>query len=267
MSTLVPPGARRQPLHLILDHLDQFLEGLWQFQHADSTRYAEMPRVWCELTAPFLKKYTYADEAFHALADPALAWLKKQGFSDLTSIETVKRATRFVVELPRLLPFAQPEVYDKPENASVLWMQQGEYIEQARKAMRDLRELVALTGEDWSRSDAKQSATSNTTCPAADTSVSDASGDASTGSHSTLPRETTHAPALARQRKKERRHKAIAMAIREGKRTPDEIQAFVFNIDSSLVYNGGNKIDPKLMMDRFKKDPKYAAEANQLQSI
>jgi hypothetical protein len=78
---------------------------------------------------------------------------------------------------------------------------------------------------------------------------------------------TSHAPGLARRRKKERLHKHIAIAVREGKRSPEEIQTFVAMIDSSLVHNGSSKINPKYMVNRFKKDLKYAAEANLLQSI
>jgi hypothetical protein len=76
-----------------------------------------------------------------------------------------------------------------------------------------------------------------------------------------------HAPGEARRRKRERRHEHIAMAIREGKKSPEEIQEFVRAIDPRLVLNGGKLIDAKRMMTNFSRDTKYASMANQLQSI
>lgn len=81
------------------------------------------------------------------------------------------------------------------------------------------------------------------------------------------PAGTEHAPAKARRRKKERLHEHIAMAVREGKKTPKAIWDFVQAMEPSLVRNGASEINADLMVKRFKKDPKYAELANQLQSI
>ncbi len=76
-----------------------------------------------------------------------------------------------------------------------------------------------------------------------------------------------HAPGAARRRKKERLHEQIAKAIREGKRSAQQIWDCVHAFDATLVHNGRTKINAKYMLIRFKKDAKYAAEVNLLQSI
>src|SRR5262249_12539953 len=109
----VKGGMSSNPLHTLIEQLGQYVRAVWRCHHASTKEERhESFQAWRTLIAPFWTTHRIPAEAIRGLADPALSWCGRRGFSGQEHIATVEQAVHFITELAKLtVPCAMPSVY------------------------------------------------------------------------------------------------------------------------------------------------------------
>jgi hypothetical protein len=139
------------PLHDLIDQLSRFIPPFWDCHHADTKEKKDQARgAWLAVTGPFWDAHRRPGEAVRALADPALAWCRRQGIATEQNIATVEYAADLITGLAMItVPSAQPHVYANVDEAREVWQQQGGLLMAAHASRDALRRLAALAGFEW----------------------------------------------------------------------------------------------------------------------
>jgi hypothetical protein len=139
------------PLHELIEQLGQFIPAFWQCHHAATKADKdEALKSWLTVIDPFWTAYHLPSEAIRRLADPALAWCRRQACSSQEQIATVENAVRCVTELAMVTtPCALSSVYANKKEAEEIWESQGVLLMAALDSRNALRRLTALAGVEW----------------------------------------------------------------------------------------------------------------------
>jgi hypothetical protein len=138
------------PLHDLIILLDQLLHAFRQVHQASTEEARDQAEMaWEALTGPFWQRHRFPMEAHRALADPILAWCRRNGFDSTDHVVTVGQAITFLTNLARCHPIACVALRSRSSEVRREWERQLEIHKQALKMWDNLRELAALTGEPW----------------------------------------------------------------------------------------------------------------------
>jgi hypothetical protein len=144
-------APRINPVHCLIEDLDQFIRAIWRCHHADSReKMREALVTWRTVKDPFWQKYRIPVEAARGLADPALAFCSRAGLRSEQDVAIVENAAHYATELAKLTrPVAIPSVYSYEKEMESQWERQGEFLDAAVRAQDRLRQLAARTGHAW----------------------------------------------------------------------------------------------------------------------
>ena len=150
------------PIHNLLDRLTAFSKMFWDWHHA-STSEALNKAIDTQqaLSQPLWKPHPFQglEDAVRWLADPALAWLTRQGFQRPEYAELVEEAAEAIVGIAQSSFTAMPKVYSTTytteEKLWSRWHEQGEKLLAVRRLIHRVQRLAALTKEPWPQTDLK----------------------------------------------------------------------------------------------------------------